>query len=225
MIKALFLNGSPRKNNNTAQLLLQAEKAARDAGAETELIHLYDYTYTGCKSCFACKLKNSKTNGVCILKDSLRPVLEQAVEADVLVVGSPVYFGYPTGQVRSFIERFGFPNMSYDCDAAGNRLNVAHKQIATATVYTMNCPADLMEQIQYPTTLGASAANLEIFGPTEVLYCCDTYQFSDYARYAAGMFDEPHKRQHRETQFPIDLQRAYDLGARLVEAVKGRNAG
>ena len=74
-MKALFINGGPRKNWTTMKMLEQAMKGASEAGAETEVIHLYDYSFHGCKSCFACKLKNAKTNGVCAIKDELRPVL------------------------------------------------------------------------------------------------------------------------------------------------------
>jgi multimeric flavodoxin WrbA len=57
-MKAIFINGSPRKNKNTAQMLEAAMQGAQHAGAETELIQLYDLHYQGCKSCFACKQKN-----------------------------------------------------------------------------------------------------------------------------------------------------------------------
>ena len=59
MTKALFINGSPRKNGNTAQLLKRAMDGAREAGAEVELVNLYDRSlnYKGCMSCFACKIK------------------------------------------------------------------------------------------------------------------------------------------------------------------------
>ena len=62
MTKALFINGSPRKNGNTAQLLKRAMDGAREAGAEVELVNLYDRSlnYKGCMSCFACKLKGGK---------------------------------------------------------------------------------------------------------------------------------------------------------------------
>ena len=85
-------------------------------------------------------------------------------------------------------------------------------------IFTMNCPEEWMEKYHYTTLLGTSVENLRmIFGHSEVLYSCDTYQFSDYSRYAANMFDPEHKRKHHEEQFPIDMQNAYDLGKRLVE--------
>ena len=68
----------------------------------SNLRKLSNLDYKGCKSCFACQLKNAKTDGVCAIRDGLRPVLEKAREADVIVIGSPVYFSYPTGQTRSF---------------------------------------------------------------------------------------------------------------------------
>ena len=63
-MKALFINGSPRKNGNTAKLLKRAMEGAAEVGAETELINLYDRSlnFNGCMSCFACKLKGGKTS-------------------------------------------------------------------------------------------------------------------------------------------------------------------
>ncbi|QVJ81524.1 MULTISPECIES: NAD(P)H-dependent oxidoreductase [Prevotellaceae] len=74
-MKALFINGSPRKNGNTAQLLKRAMDGAREAGAEVELVNLYDrnLNYKGCMSCFACKVKGGK-KGVCSFKDDLQPI-------------------------------------------------------------------------------------------------------------------------------------------------------
>lgn len=67
----------------------------------------------------------------------------------------------------------------------------------------------------YDILMDAGAKNLGIFGPTEILYSFDTYQFHDYAKYDAAQFDEAHKAQIRETQFPKDLEKAYELGKRL----------
>ncbi len=58
---------------------------------------------------------------MCAIKDDLRPVLEKAHEADVLIIGSPVYFSYPSGMTRSFMERLIFPHFTYDYDEQGNR--------------------------------------------------------------------------------------------------------
>ena len=220
-MKALFINGSPRKKFNTAQMLESAMKGAADAGAETEWINLFDYEFTGCRSCFACKIKNSKTNGLCAIRDSIRPVLEKAKNADVIVFGSPVYYGYPTGQLRNFVERLLFPLDTYMVDENGQRVKFEHKPIYTGLIYTMNCPDWLMEKVAYPKLLGFTGEEIgRLCGYNEVLYSCDTYQFTDYARYDVNMFPEEAKRKTLEEQFPIDLENAYNLGVKLVNMAR-----
>ena len=147
-MKALFINGSPRKNGNTAQLLKRAMDGAREAGAEVELVNLYDrnLNYKGCMSCFACKLKGGK-KGVCSFKDDLQPILQKAVEADVLVCGSPNYCGYPSAALRAFMERMEFPAVNY----SDYSKPVVLKRICSATIYTMNCPnEEVYRQMNYP---------------------------------------------------------------------------
>ena len=145
-LKAIFINGSPRKKWNTFKALESAMKGAQDAGAECELVNLYDIDFKGCKSCFACKIKNSKTNGVCALKDDLRPILERCREADVIVLGSPVYYSYPTGEIRSFMERLMFPIGTYLYEN-GKHICLRSKVIPTAMIFTMNCPEDYMKVV------------------------------------------------------------------------------
>ncbi len=216
-VKAMFVNGSPRKNWNTAKMLESAIQGATEAGAECEMVHLYDINFHGCKSCFACKLKNSKTNGVCAIKDDLRPVLERARQCDVLVLGSPVYYSYPTGDLRSFMERLAFPVGTYMYEN-GKPVTLRDKVIPTAMIFTMNCPEDYMKQIGYPTLLEENTKVMaNIFGYSETLYACNTYQFNDYSRYDFNLFSEEDKRCYRDEHFATDLQNARDLGRRLVE--------
>ena len=103
--RMILLNASPRKNKNTAQLLESVMKGAQEAGAECELIHLVGMNFKGCMSCFACKRTGNKCGGLCAYKDELRPVLEKILAADALVMGSPIYWSYPTGMFRNVIER------------------------------------------------------------------------------------------------------------------------
>lgn len=215
MTKALFVNGSPRKKGNTAQLLLRAMDGAREAGAEVEMVNLYDRTlnYKGCMSCFACKLKGGK-KGVCSFKDDLLPILEKAVSADVLVCGSPNYCSYPSAMLRAFMERLVFPAVNY----SDYSKPIVLKRIHSATIYTMNCPnEELYRQMNYHSLMDTSALQLGMFGPTEILCSYDTYQFNNYDRYDAAGFNEPHKAEVRANIFPRDLERAFELGKRLVE--------
>lgn len=70
-MKAIIINGSPRKKWNTDKALQRAAEGFSDADGTVETIRLYDYEYKGCVSCFACKIKNSKTNGLCAYRDAL----------------------------------------------------------------------------------------------------------------------------------------------------------
>ncbi len=219
-IFAMFFNGGPRKGWNTFKMLEAAKAGAEKAGAETELVNLYDISFPGCKSCFACKLKNAKTEGVCILRDELRPVLERARQADVLVLGSPVYFGYPTGVYRAFLERLAFPVYSYHYEN-GKPVTARDKVIETASIFTMNIPREWLDEWKYPLVLESNTGTLEtVFGASESLYACNTYQFTDYSRYDVTIFDEEKKRAYRDEHFEKDLENAKELGSRLVWRAK-----
>ena len=224
-MKALFVNGGPRKQWSTAQMLEQAMQGAADAGAEVEMVHLYDDAFKGCVSCFACKLKNAKTNGLCAYKDALTPILEKAREADVLVMGSPIYFSHPTGPVRSFMERLMFPVLTYnakvDPETGAMKSTILNKTVPTAMIYTLGCTENMLSECHYHEMFAETEKFFNmLFGYGETLYSYSTYQFDDYEKYDVAEFVEPFRAKHREQQWPKDLQNAYELGKRLVQKAK-----
>ena len=82
-------------------------------------------------------------------------------------------------------------------------------------------PTEFAQQLNYPAILGANESALNtIYGYCESVNAYDTYQFTDYSQYNCDVFDETHKAQMRNTQFPKDLEKAFDLGKRLVEMSK-----
>ena len=89
-MKVIGLNGSPRKNWNSAQMLEHALQGAAAAGAETEFIHLIDLNATGCRSCFACKRIGGKSFGRCAVRDDLTDILNRILEADAVIISAPV---------------------------------------------------------------------------------------------------------------------------------------
>jgi multimeric flavodoxin WrbA len=115
-MKVIAINGSPRKKWNTATMLEKALEGAASEGAETEIIHLYDLNFKGCTSCFACKLKDGKSYGKCAMNDELTHVLAKLKDADAVILGSPIYLGNSTGEMRSFMERFIFPYLVYSAN-------------------------------------------------------------------------------------------------------------
>lgn len=113
-MKVITINGSPRKDWNTGTLLKSVLSGAASAGAKTEMIHLYDLNFRGCVSCMACKLRKEPRPNRCVLRDDLTVVLERLHKAEVVVLGSPIYFSEVSGEMRSFFERFLFQYLNYD---------------------------------------------------------------------------------------------------------------
>ena len=214
MVKVLSINGGPRKNWNTDTLLQKALEGAKSVGAQTEAVHLYDLNFKGCTSCFACKRKNSKYVGHCAMKDDLSGVLEKVLESDVLFLGSPIYFGNVTGLMRSFLERLLFSNLSYN---EGHR-SVYPGKLSSGFIYTMNVPEEFLQRLNYEALFEQTKTTLQLLnGTSEYLISADTYQFDDYSKYDASMFNESHKSQVKAEQFPLDCQKAFAMGARLAK--------
>lgn len=212
MTKVIAINGSPRKKWNTATLLKNALDGAASKGADTELVHLYDITYTGCTSCFSCKLKGGKSYGKCAVQDGLTPVLEKIQDADALILGSPIYFGTVTGEMRSFMERLLFPYLAYTSPPS----SLFFKKIQTAFIYTMNVSEQQMKEYHYTVHTALNETVLSrTFGHSESLFSFETLQFEDYNKVVFNYFDPEERKERRRTVFPQDCKRAFDLGERL----------
>lgn len=213
-MKVIAINGSPRKKWNTATLLEKAIQGARSEGVETKLVHLYDLDYKGCISCFACKKKRGKSYGTCAVKDDLTPIYAQIKEASALILGSPVYFGDVTGELRSFLERLLFPYLVYDNPPR----TLFPRQIPTAWIYTMNVSEEFAQQLGYGRLFDANELIMRrIFGHSGSIMSYDTYQFADYSEVVADRFDVAAKEKRRREFFPEDCRKAFDLGAALAK--------
>ncbi|MDR2892256.1 MAG: flavodoxin family protein [Deltaproteobacteria bacterium] len=216
-MKFYAINGSPRKNKNTATLLQAALDGIRSAGPEgtheTELIHLYDINYQSCLSCFQCKLLGGKSYGKCAIKDELTPVLERLSQADGLIFGSPIYYGNITGKMRSFFERLIFPFGVYDKEFS----SLAPRRMPTAFIYTMNITEEMMADWGYKQNLETLEVVIgRIFSTPKILYGWNTYQFDDYSKYKMELFSEPDKAAYRDRQFPLDCKQAFKMGVAMA---------
>lgn len=210
-MKVTAINGSPRKKWNTAQLLEEALKGAESVGAETTMVNLYDLTYKGCISCFGCKRKGAIPCH-CYLKDDLSPVLETVLQSDVLLLGSPIYFGQITGGMHCFLERLSFITMSYDDYSA--RVFPGH--IDSAFFFTMNVGEDAAAMYE-PMMNNTISILKRLGGSVEKYAAMNTLQFDDYSKYHAAGFDEADKIAHHQQQFPKDKAAAFEIGRRLAK--------
>jgi multimeric flavodoxin WrbA len=213
-INVLAICGAANKNRNTSAMLKSAFDGAMSApGATGEPIYLYDLDYKGCIGCHSCKLLDESKFARCVLRDGLTPVLEKAIDADVLLIGSPIYFSDVTGEVRSFLERYLFPGITYNKD----RTPTYPKRTKVGWVLTMNAPGEFYKDF-FAGLVGMTG---RIIGESDHVIAYQTKQFEDYSKYAATMFDvEMVKRRHIE-QFPKDCKAAFEMGKRLAESAAG----
>ena len=208
MKKIMIIDGGPRKNMNTAAMLSKVAEGAAQAGADVKIVRLYDMAYKGCISCLACKIKGKASN-VCKFKDALTPVLEEIAQADGLVLGSPIYFGDVTGQMRTFLERLAFPWLSYN-----DYSMTAPKKMPVLLIETMNGLPERNNSNGYGSMEYCIKAAL---GEPEHLNAYNTYQVRNYDNFELAGFSEEAKRQWRDEHWEQDLQRAYEAGRRLAE--------
>ncbi len=212
-MKVMAFNGSPRKDWNTAILLKKSLEGAASKGAETELIHLYDLNFKGCISCFECKRIGGKSYGKCAVNDDLKPIFKKIEEeVDVIILGSPIYFGQVTGEMRSFLERLFFQYLVYD----GKGTSLFGRKIKTGFIYTMNCGEEILERIGYLQNFKGMERTLErFFGSAESLIVTETYQFDDYSKYVTTGINAEARAKRRQEVFPQDCRKAFEMGARL----------
>jgi len=207
-MNVIGINGSPRKLWNTATLVGKALEGATAQGATTELFHLYDLDFKGCKSCFACKTRGGCSYGKCVLNDDLAPVLEKIAAADALVIGSPIYFGTVTGETRSFLERLLFPYLTYTVPYG----TLFPRKIKTGFIYTMNVTEELSKEYGYEQVFKTNERYAQmLLGSAESLCAFDTCQVDDYSKVVIECFDPIHKAQRGAEVLPVERQRAFDL--------------
>ena len=104
-MKAIAFNGSARKDGNTAILLNAVLGELSNEGIETELIQLAGRSPQGCIACYKCF--ENKDQKCAATTDSLNEYLAKMIEADGILLGSPVYFADATAGIKALIERCG----------------------------------------------------------------------------------------------------------------------
>lgn len=100
-MKILGIGGSPRKGGNTDIILQEILRGAGDAGHETEAVFLRDYTINHCTGCERCRKDLTCTR----FSDGMNMIYPKVEEADVMILGSPVYNYNVTANMKSFIDR------------------------------------------------------------------------------------------------------------------------
>ncbi len=105
-MKVLAMNGSPRKDGNTFTLINKVFQELEKEGIQTELVQLSGKEIHGCVACFKCA--ENKDRQCAVKNDAANELIQKMVEADGIVLGSPVYFLDVTPEMKALIDRCGF---------------------------------------------------------------------------------------------------------------------
>ncbi|WP_423792946.1 flavodoxin family protein [Methanocaldococcus indicus] len=99
-MKVLGISGSPRPHGNTSFLVKEALEVIKKEGIDVEFISLSDKDMNPCLACDLCK-----ETGKCEISDDINDILEKMKEADAIILGSPVYFGGVSAQLKMLMDR------------------------------------------------------------------------------------------------------------------------
>lgn len=213
-MKILAINGSPRKNRNTATVLKNAIEGAASQGAETELVHLYDLNFKGCTSCLVCKQKDGKSFGKCAMRDELTPVLEKIPTVDALLLGSPIYFSSMSGEMRSFYERAAYQYLNYE----GPGFSLFPKKIKVGLILTLGLEEKQMQESGMNQHFeGIEMMTGRIFGSAESLIVAGASVFDDYTKFANSQDEAAELKRRGDEMLATNCKKAFDMGVRLVE--------
>lgn len=221
-MKIIGVNGSPRKDGNSATLLEKALEGARDAGAETERVDLYPLDFKGCRSCFACKRKGPFYGKGCAMKDGATDVLHRMIEADGWIFSSPIYLGHSSSSMSAFLERLHFSYL-HTYEGGRQRMPSLEKLYPSLFLYNLNGNRAFLEMMKLENACSYETQLFDhAFGPSRHEIICNTVQFDDYSKYYTAAVNVPAKLAWHEEQFPKDLQRVFELGRSLVTGVNAK---
>ena len=132
-MKVLLINGSPHKKGTTARALDEAARVLSEEGIETEIRQVGHLPIRGCIACLGCR----KT-GKCSFDDAVNEIAPVFAEADGIIVGSPVYYASPNGNLISFLDRLFYSTHFDKSMKVGAAIVAARRGGCTASFDVLN---------------------------------------------------------------------------------------
>ena len=167
-MKVLLINGSPRKEGNTATALAEVAKQLAKEGIEGEIVWIGNKPIRGCAACGRCVANGL---GRCVFDDDVcNRISEKFANVNALIIGSPVYYGQPNGALLSVIQRAFYSNGANISGKPAASIAVCRRGGATAAFESMNMPFQMMNMpvvtsqywnIVYGRTPGEAAMDKE----------------------------------------------------------------
>ncbi len=140
-MKTLLVNGSPRKDGNTAIALNEIAKTLEAEGVEAETFWIGVKPVRGCMACGKCR----EIGGKCVFgDDAANDLAAKMAGADAVVVGSPVYYGQPSGALLALLQRALFSNPASVHDKPVASVAVCRRGGASAAFQCLNLPFQML---------------------------------------------------------------------------------
>ena len=194
-MKVLGISGSPRKGGNTDIILKEILRGARESDSETSAVFLRDYAITACIGCEKCRKDLTCTQ----FNDGMTLLYPKVEEADIIILGSPVYNYNITSQMKAFIDRL-YPYYIFSDDRPRNyRSRLADKK-RMSLFFSIAEQTDPQEE---GFALEAMSRPMEAFG----------YETLDKISFN-GFFDKGAVKKDESV-----LKTAYELGQNLAETI------
>ena len=175
-MKVLLINGSPNEFGCTYTALKEVSDTLNQEGVETEIFWIGKKAISGCIACGTCK----KT-GKCVFDDDVNKIIAKLSSIDGIVVGSPVYYAGPSGQICAFLDRLFYAGSGFagklgasvvSCRRAGaatsfDRLNkyftITNMPIVSSQYWNMvhgNIPEEVKQDKEGLQTMRTLAKNM-----------------------------------------------------------------
>jgi multimeric flavodoxin WrbA len=150
-------------------------------------------------------------------------VLEKIETVDALILGAPIYLGTIPGIMKSFLERLATPYLVYDNES--DLVSLFPRKIPTGFIHTMGDNEEHARAMGVENHIRGNEMMLKmIFGSVESLIATDTLHVDNYSKYVMPFDAEEKMKRHKEV-FPLDCEKAFEIGVRLTQEKPPRKRG
>lgn len=158
-MKVVAINGSPRKGGNTEQCLNIIGDELKKDGIELEIVQIGQESIHGCIACYHCL---STGSGYCVQKDKANEWIDKMVEADGIILASPVYYGGIAGTMKCFLDRAFLCSGNKLHHKVGAAITTLRRSGGLETFQQLNAYLNTMEMIMPSSDYWAAVHGLEI---------------------------------------------------------------